>query len=412
MFKITRIPLKFKSFFETNRKDFLFDHHSYFSSLVLAIAVAVGRRNIVNLCRHIETERHRSRFNNFLNVSHRYDLPETLANKAHELLRKLKPQPGEAIELILDDSKKAKRGKVMDGVGWLYDPVQKKSVEGHNYVQALIRFRGFIIPLGVKLYVKKNAAESLDLEYKKLTELACELIESFVPPNEVTVRVLFDSYYLCREVVKAIRDKGFRFISVLKDNRNLYRRGRTHKSRKYKTNLFKRREKTTVSERRSEKVVQYHYIDAGHFDLNGVGQVRVIYSKKGTNDKILGIVTDDPELAAEEIIFGYANRFFIEQFFKDCKQLLGLGQYQNLRHEAAVVHLHLVCFAYALLTHLAIDSSSAQAKSRKRTECQTIGRLQSDFRQVIFEDTLDTMEAELDSQSVFERLRSLLPRAA
>ena len=411
MFKITRIPPKLKPFFEPTRKDFLFEHHSYFASLVLAIAVAVGRRNIANLYRHIETGRHRNRFNNFLNVSHRYNLPQTLADKAHELLNRLDPQPGEVVEFLLDDSKKQKRGKVMEGVGWIFDHVTGKSIRGHNYLQALIRFRGFLIPFGIKLYLKKDDAEALGHEFKKLTALACELIEAFSPPTGVKVRVLFDSFYLCRQVVKATRRKGFRFISTLKANRNLYRGSRKLKSGTYKRGLFRRREKHKAQEIRNDKVVSYHFVDAGWLDLNGVGRVHVVYSKKGANDKILGIVTDDPELTAEEIIFGYANRFFIEQFFKDGKQLLGLGQYQNLSYEAAVVHLHLVCFSYALLTHSAIEGSSAKARI-KRTACQSIGRLQEDLRRLIFEDTLDSMEGAGDAQTVFKRLRSLLPRAA
>jgi hypothetical protein len=40
------------------------------------------------------------------------------------------------------------------------------------------------------------------------------------------------------------------------------------------------------------------------------------------------------------MIHTYDDRFRIEVFFKDSKQLLGLGQYQNASLEAAVTHLH------------------------------------------------------------------------
>ena len=43
-------------------------------------------------------------------------------------------------------------------------------------------------------------------------------------------------------------------------------------------------------------------------------------------------------------------------------QLLGLGQYQNRTYQPAVTHLHLACFAYALLTHLRIMRPGAQGQ--------------------------------------------------
>lgn len=411
MFKITRIPLKLKSFFGPTAKDFRFRHYSYFANLVLAVAIAVGRRNVTNLYRHIETNRHRNRFNNFLNLSHRYDLSRTLAHKAHELLQRLDPKAGEFVELILDDTNKQKRGQVLDNVGWLHDHVANKKIQGHNYLQAVLRFRGFIIPSGVRLYRKKEFCQQYGLEFKKKTVLAADLIRSLIPPPGVKVRVLFDSFYLCAEVVKAVRAKGFRFVSCLKDNRCLYKGARKLKTKSYKRNKFKRSSKQQVCESRGNREVEYTFVDAGWFALKGVGQVHVVFSRKGKGKKILGIVTDDPELTAEEMILGYANRFFIEQYFKDCKQLLGLGQYQNLRLEAAEVHLHLVCFAYALLTHLAIESSE-QVKLKKKAAWQTVGRLQIDLRRLIFEDTVDLLEEQDDDRSVFERLRSLLPTAA
>jgi SRSO17 transposase len=70
----------------------------------------------------------------------------------------------------------------------------------------------------------------------------------------------------------------------------------------------------------------------------------------------MGIVTDYPTLTASQMITSYEARWSIEVFFKDSKQLLGLGHYQNRPYRAAVTHLHLVCFAYTLLTHIALEN--------------------------------------------------------
>jgi hypothetical protein len=107
MFKIVRFPTKLKSFLNSLQDQFHFNHFEYFQTLVLLIVFCWGRCNISNLYRHIDSQHqsHRSRFNNFLNLS-RWNPPVVLQLKAYELLDNLNPHKGEVIELIVDDSKK------------------------------------------------------------------------------------------------------------------------------------------------------------------------------------------------------------------------------------------------------------------------------------------------------------------
>jgi SRSO17 transposase len=77
-------------------------------------------------------------------------------------------------------------------------------------------------------------------------------------------------------------------------------------------------------------------------------------------------------LTPKQIISAYDERWHIEVFFKDAKRLLGPGQYQNRPYRAAVKHLHPVCFAYALLTHLAIHGSGEKGKPKKTAKLSTI----------------------------------------
>ena len=130
MFKIVRFPAELNSFFNSLSKNFMWEHIEYFKILVLLMGFGVGRRNIVALHRHLDKKEwtHRSRFNNFLNVG-RFDPGKTLEQKSYELLGKLKLKPKDKVFLIIDDSKKGKRGKKMDAVGWIHDPVLKKSVQ-------------------------------------------------------------------------------------------------------------------------------------------------------------------------------------------------------------------------------------------------------------------------------------------
>jgi SRSO17 transposase len=410
MFKIGRFPSKLEPFFRSLKTCFHWNHFEYFRTLVLLTAFAWGRRNVCALYRHLDSRGrpHRTRFNNFF-LCCRWDPEELLRKKAYELLVRLKPRKGEIIYLIIDDSKKEKRGKEMDAVSYIYDPVTQRAILGHQYVKAKLKFRGHVIPFGIRLYVKEEDCPELELEFRKTTQLAAQLIREFEPPAGVRVRVLFDLYYLCYTVVKACRRKGFRFVSALKSNRNLFKNGRKLKAGKYGRNLFWRREKKNFVIRKESGKVSYTYVDAGRLDVSDMGKLHVVFSRKGHDRKILGIVTDAPELAAAGMIRAYNERWSIEVFFKDAKQLLGLGQYQNGSYRAAVTHLHLVCFAYALLTHIAIEREGAQGKrkSKKAAKLST-GGLQNELRRIVWEDMADYLKEFTSGDLVVKELERLL----
>jgi SRSO17 transposase len=412
MFKIGRFPSKLEPFFRSLKTCFHWNHFEYFRTFVLLIAFAWGRRNVSALYRHLDSrgKPHRTRFNNFFLVG-RWDPEELLRKKAYELLARLKPRKGDIIYLIIDDSKKQKRGKDMEGVSIFYDSSTDSYFLAHKFVKATLKFRGHVIPFAIRLYVKKEECPQLELEFKKLTQLAAQIIREFAPPRGVKVRVLFDSYYMCHTVVKACRKKGFRFVSVLKSNRNLFKRGRKLKVGKYGRNLFRRKEKEKknfVIHKESGKV-NYTYVDVGWLDVSNLGKLHVLFSRKGRDKKILGIVTDDPELSGADMIRTYNERWSIEVFFKDAKQLLGLGQYQNGSYIAAVTHLHLVCFAYALLTHIAIEREGAQGKrkSKKAAKLST-GRLQNELRRIVWEELADYLKELPSGDQVVKELERLL----
>ena len=69
----------------------------------------------------------------------------------------------------------------MEAVSWIHDPVSGRSLKGHYYVTAVLRFVGQVIPWGVRLYLKKEDAALLGQPSKKTTQLAAELIDEFNP---------------------------------------------------------------------------------------------------------------------------------------------------------------------------------------------------------------------------------------
>jgi hypothetical protein len=141
------------------------------------------------------------------------------------LLRALRPGKGDTLYLIIDDSKKAKRGKAMDTIAKMKDPTTETSIQGHQDVCAILVCRGYVIPFGIRLYVKKAHCAALGLPFRKTTELTAQLIRECRPAAGVKVVVLFDTYDLCPTVVKACRKPQFHVAAALKSHRSLFKHG-------------------------------------------------------------------------------------------------------------------------------------------------------------------------------------------
>jgi len=211
-------------------------------------------------------------------------------------------------------------------------------------------------------------------------------------------------------VVKSCRKKAFHFVSTLKSNRSLYKNGRKLKAGGYCSRLMRRRRKNIYRINKAKGYVKYAYVDAGRPEVSDLGRLHVVFSRKKREQKVLGLVTDDPKLSARQMISSYNDRWSIEVFFKDSKQLLWLGQYQNVSCDAAVIHLHPVCFGYALLTHVAISREGEKGKSKPAVRLST-AELQNEVRRIVRDDLTDYLKRFSSGTQIVKELERLLTAA-
>ena len=170
---------------------------------------------------------HRTKLNDFLLRSPW--LPKAMLNDmAINRLKKLHKK-GYSVFIILDDSKKRKTGKYVQGAGEIYDPVTKTYMKGHQFLAATIYYRGHTIPYAIELYLKKSVAEELNEPFEKLSSLVKNIIEQIDIPFNAPVYVLTDSFYANKTVIKAARAKGFYYIGAIKTNRTFTINGVTAK---------------------------------------------------------------------------------------------------------------------------------------------------------------------------------------
>ena len=407
MLKILRIPRCCVGFFAPARHLFSKRQWPYFEDLVLAFAISFGRRNVVNLKRHLPLGPHRANYNRFL-IEWRWKPRRTLQTLAKARLRQLRLQPGEQVYILIDDTKKGKRGKRMDAVGKFKDTVNGGYLQGHNYVCMLIVVRGQIIPFAIELYAKKEFCKTHpELTFYTQVQLATRMIHELPAFKGLEVCVLFDSFYCAKHLLRAVRDRGFTFVTTLKSNRNVYVRGHKKKAGQYARNVNRRDGATLVLNahpRRTRYRVARRRVRLPYF-----GEVQFIASRVAKEKKVLPIISSHLDWSPKQILQAHRRRWSIELFFKETKQHLGLGEYQNLSYESAVKHLHLVCIACLLLTHMG-SATCAQGKIQEDRLCVSprITQLQAHLRSLVLRDMIEFIKKKVGKANALDDLEVFL----
>ena len=381
---IDRLPACVKGFFSPLRCRVSKPQYAHLWTLVLALLINLRSAKLVHLSRVAPRSTHRTRHGAFLNHADA-DVAALLEERTCAALAGMKPRAGETVYLILDDHRIAKRGKRMARVSKIWDHKNQKFVHGHIVLFAAVCFRGVVLPWRLHLQKPKGQPGP---RYRKLTDLAAQMVREFVPPTGVKVRVLFDAFYLCPQVVRACELKGFTYFSVAAKNRSFRvdgARGRGRKIALLAPGLVRHRGKN-VRMKRSRGVAKLR-IAGVDGRLSRIGRVRMVLSKRpGERWKTtVAIVTNEAGLSAREVVSVYELRWNIEVLFKELEVDLGLGDYQVLSEDGILKHLRLCCLAHLMLTHHALDGVGAQARKTNKpvrlpTMSQRLENLRGDVR--------------------------------
>lgn len=123
-------------------------------------------------------------------------------------------------------------------------------------------------------------------------------MREFEAPAGVKVMGLFDPYDRCRGVVQACRERHVHFASTLKSHRTLFKASWKLQAGRYGRHLFRRRRTATLVLAKPHGRTPYRFVEAGWLEVRTLGPLHVVFSRKGTAQPILGLVTDDAELSA------------------------------------------------------------------------------------------------------------------
>jgi SRSO17 transposase len=392
---IDHLPAFVQPFFSPARQTCSKPQFSHLWSLVLAVTVNLRAIKLVHLATATATTPggHRTSHGAFLNRS-AWDAPALLDQTASSVLASMHPRPGEVAHLILDDTRIAKRGRKMPRVSKIWDHKQQRFVHGHIVLTAAICFRGVVLPWRIELWKPRGHPGP---RYRKLTDMAAQMINDFIAPNGVKVRVLFDAFYLCPQVTQACQRKGFTFFSVAARNRALTtgegKRRRRRKIASLMPGLIRHQGVNLRMKRARGRTARLRIASIdGH--LSRIGRVRMIISKRprGPWRKCIAIVTSETGLRPRQVVAIYETRWAIEVLFKELRQDLGLGDYQMIAEDGIVHHLHICCLAHLMVTHQSLEGLGVKArKAKKQVELPPMSMRLQTLRRRIAQDHLQRL---------------------
>ena len=272
--------------------------------------------------------------------------------------------------LIIDDSDLPKTGKYIEKVSGIWDHVSSRYILGFKLLAMGYWDGASFIPLDFSLHREggKNADKPFGLkkkeyrkQYKKKREKGTHswdrarevdstkiqsALKMFWRAISQGVRVdyvLMDSWFTCDAFISAVKRVKKQTVQLIgmykipKTKFNYLGDMLTHSQIRNKLGKVKRCRK-----------LRLHYKEAV-VDYNGV-PIKMFFSRQGTNGKWRVFVTTDTELSFIRMIEIYQIRWTVEVFFKEAKQLLGLGKCQSNDFDAQIADTTITMIQHILLT--------------------------------------------------------------
>ncbi len=289
---------------------------------------------------------------------------DPIGQKIFELA--LRHIPDQVVHATVDDTLCRKSGSHMWGGGMHHDPLLsnygrrsssvRKSVSvvfGHNWVVMSVwvprpwseNRRGWAIPVLLRFYRAKKGCPAD--QYRKRTELAAEMsvvLMSWLPEDR-RLRLLGDSEYACKTVVRPL-PKEVEFIGPVLQNAALFaplktqkekRRGRPRKkgkrlqSPKELANDNSSRWKTIVAQLYGRRVrIKIKTRIVLWYTVAGTRRVKLVVTRDPTGRiEDRAYLSTNTSLSARAILEAFSLRWWAEVMHRDAKQHLGLEDPQN-----------------------------------------------------------------------------------
>jgi len=270
--------------------------------------------------------------------------------------------------LIFDDTEIAKTGKHIEGVSKIHSHVTKTFIFGYKLLVAGYWNGSVFIPvdfsfhrenknnknkkygLSVKEYKaqKKTKRENGTAVLKRFKELNVKkndiLIQMFKRINQ---RNIFVDYILI--------DSWFTNILLISKLKEINEKVNIIGMYKYNSKVQIGEENKTIKQLRKSKKGLKRSRLTGFYHMSFIGEIdgvmfKIFLSRKGKNGAWHTIISTDTGLSFNKMIKIYNIRWSIEVFFKEAKQLLGLGKNQSTNFDVQVAQTTITMIQYLMIS--------------------------------------------------------------
>jgi len=337
---IIGIPTRLKHIFSKFKRFFTKPQYENFCRTQMGLIAAGKKEHDVKSINELFTDKKaQSSLNRFFTQSS-WDI-QAVYREGKNLLLTEQQLNAELEYKLLDDSV-VKKYSLQTEMTCYNHSTTMGTVLSHDYVTSFYLNNGVGVADGLLLYGNEKKCRQKGVEFKTKVQLACELIKSHVAYAKRTID-LWDSWYMCKEVVETCEKQGHNWIGEIKSNRIALYDGK-------KYHLHELVDKLSSEGLICDVEVNGEMFQACKVEvfLPKIGYVSIVVNIKADTKDLHLLCTDLLGSSAEEIVGHALNRHRIEDFYKGAKAL-GLGEYRFRESEAALIHAHLVSLACTLL---------------------------------------------------------------
>lgn len=270
--------------------------------------------------------------------------------------------------LIFDDTEIGKTGRKIEGVSKIHSHLSQSFILGYKLLLAGYWNGSVFIPVDFSFHreSKGNKTKKYGLstkEYKKQKRTkrgqGSFVLKRFKELNLKKNSLIIDMYKRINQrkitVDYILIDSWFTTVSLI--NKLLKVNSSVHIIGMYKYNSkvkiegkessIKQLRKSKKGIKRSRKTGFYYMSFIGEID--GVS-LKVFLSRRGKNGAWHTIISTDTSLTFNKMVSIYNIRWTIEVFFKEAKQLLGLGKCQSTNFDVQIAQTTITMIQYLLMS--------------------------------------------------------------
>jgi DDE family transposase len=330
--RMTRLPKEVACLFAPLKPHFRYRHYLVLCWLVVAHLVCFEKATLQALARHTSTRVAAWHLRRLLAAGY-WPWTMVLAWLVEQTLSAFPPPRDGVLYLVADSTLKGKRTQKNPWAkSWRLNEYRPFTF-GLHVVVLLAQWDVYRIPLAFRL-VRRKGSKGYQSENALFRQMLEELV---LPPWCSKVIVVADAAYASRENLQAIQARHWWFVIAFP---RTWKFADGHSLRDLAAHLphvYYRKVRLPLVGSRARYRVFWTF--AKPTTLRQVGDVTVVLSKRRRNDgpkqtKVL--VTNLPQATAHRTAAIYLRRWPVELFFKEWKEVVGIGQHQVTKDAARV----------------------------------------------------------------------------